>query len=58
MGRNVTRDDGEKRRTDAVIDAAHDNRDELLAAIAKLEQFANEVKREANRRRGDNEKGG
>lgn len=48
----MTRDDGEKKRTEVVIGEAQGSRDELLTAIAKLEQYANDLHRAAEQRRG------
>lgn len=52
MGRNVTRDDGDQKRTEVVIGEAQSSRDELLTAIAKLEQYANDLRRVAEQKRG------
>ena len=48
----MTRDEGNKKRTDVVIDEASVSRDELIAAIAKLEQFASELHYAAKTQRG------
>lgn len=49
----MTRDDGEKKRTEVVIGEAQSSRDDLLTAIAKLEQYANDLRRVAEQKRGE-----
>jgi hypothetical protein len=49
----------EQKRTDHVIGEAQDSHEELLAAITKLERYANALRRAADRTRppGDGEGG-
>jgi hypothetical protein len=54
----VTKDEDNKKRTDAVIDQAQGSRDELLTAITRLEWYANELSRAADRRRPPDQEGG